>query len=241
MNPVAFTFFGTEVRWYGILIGIGMLIAVFISYKRAPQFGIVPEKVIDYGLFCLPAAVIGARFWYVAFNWENYSGDFWRIINVKQGGLAFHGGIIFAFATAVILSRIWKTSFWDFTDLIAPVIALGQAIGRWGNYINQEAYGRATDLPWAIEVNGQMVHPTFLYESIWCFLLFIFLMAFSKKRKFSGQIVLLYGILYSVERIAVESLRTDSLYFMGFRTAQLVSALAIIVCLILYIIRRKKA
>lgn len=240
MDPVAFTILGNEVRWYGILIAIGMLLGILITYKRAPQFGIESERIIDFGLFCLPAAVIGARAWYVIFNWEYYQGDFLKIINIKLGGLAFHGGLIFAVLTAVVLCKKWSVSAWDLTDLVMPAVALGQSIGRWGNYINQEAYGIPTDLPWAIEVNGQMVHPTFLYESIWCMFLFIFLLKISPNRKFSGQITLLYGILYSAERVFVEGLRTDSLYFMGFRTAQLVSITAIIVCGAVYFVKKKK-
>ena len=240
MNPIAFTIFGNEVRWYGILIAAGMILAVLISYKRAPKFGIDRERLIDLAIFCLPAGVIGARLWYVLFNWEFYRGDFMKIINIKQGGLAFHGGLILAVLVAVLLCRKWSVSVWDLTDLTIPVIALAQSIRRWGNYINQEAYGRVTDLPWAIEVNGQMVHPTFLYESVWCFLMFLFLMKLSPNRKFAGQITLLYGILYSVERFFVESLRTDSLYFMGFRTAQLVSIAIFVGCLAVYFVKKRK-
>ncbi len=240
MNPVAFTVFGQEVRWYGILIASAMLIGVLISYKRTPQFNIESERIIDLCLFCFPAAVVGARFWYVAFNWSSYQGDIMKILNLKQGGLAFHGGLIFAVITAVILCRKWKINTWSFMDLAAPVVALGQSIGRWGNYINKEAYGIPTDLPWAINVNGQMVHPTFLYESLWCFLLFILLMKLSKHRKFDGQIILIYGILYSLERFFVEWLRIDSLYIFGFRTAQVVSAASIIACSIIYYIKKTK-
>lgn len=240
MDPVAFTVFGIEVRWYGILIAVGMLLGIFITYKRAPRFGIDSERIVDAGLFCIPAAIIGARFWYVAFNWDMYQGDIMKILNIRQGGLAFHGGLIFAVITAVLLCRKWSVNPWNLTDLAMPAVALGQAIGRWGNYINQEAYGVATDLPWAIEVNGEMVHPTFLYESIWCLLLFVLLIKISPDRKFAGQITLLYGILYSLERFFVEGLRTDSLYFMGFRTAQLVSLAAIIVCSAIYYTKKKK-
>ena len=143
MDPVAFTVFGIEVRWYGILIAVGMLLGIFITYKRAPRFGIDSERIVDVGLFCIPAAIIGARFWYVAFNWDMYQGDIMKVLNIRQGGLAFHGGLIFAVITAVLLCRKWSVNPWNLTDLAMPAVALGQAIGRWGNYINQEAYGVA--------------------------------------------------------------------------------------------------
>lgn len=240
MNPVAFSVFGIDVKWYGILITIGMFLGVLLTYKRAPKFGIEPERIVDLALFCFPAAVIGARFWYVAFNWHMYQGDFIKIINIRLGGLAFHGGLIFALVVAVLLCKKWSISPWNLIDLAIPAVALGQAIGRWGNYINKEAYGVPTDLPWAIEVNGQMVHPTFLYESIWCLLLFVFLIIISQKRSFEGQIVLLYGILYSIERFFVEALRTDSLYFLGMRTARVVSLVTIITCTVIYCIKKRK-
>ena len=164
-----------------------------------------------------------------------------KIIDVTQGGLAIHGGLFFGITMAAILCKIWKINIWDFLDLAVPSIALGQAIGRWGNYANGEAHGGPTDLPWAIQVDGQMVHPTFLYESIWCFLLFVFLIKISKNRRFSGQILCLYGILYSIERFFVEGLRTDSLTFFGLRTAQLVSVGIIVGCLLIYCVKNRKS
>lgn len=235
MDPVAFTIFGLDVRWYGVLISAAMVLAVVISMKRAASHQIRPDDVLDLALFCLPAALVGARAWYVLFNWSYYQGDLGKILNFREGGLAIHGGLILAFTVGVLVCRHKKIDPWNGLDLVAPVIALGQAIGRWGNFFNQEAHGGPTDLPWAIEVDGQMVHPTFLYESIWCFLLFWLLLWIDKKRKFSGQIILLYGILYSAERFLVEGLRTDSLYFMGFRTAQLVSLGAILLCFCVYV------
>ena len=237
IDPIAFTVFGLDVRWYGILIAAAMVIAVVVSMRRAPAQGIKPDDVLDLALFCLPAAMIGARAWYVLFNWDLYQGDIGKILNFREGGLAVHGGLLFAFVVGILVCRHKKIDSWNALDLVAPVIALGQAIGRWGNFFNQEAYGSPTDLPWAIEVDGTMVHPTFLYESIWCFLLFIFLLHVSKKRKFNGQIFLLYGILYSVERFFVEWLRTDSLYFLNLKTAQIVSILVIITFSVIYCYR----
>ena len=210
-NPVAFTVFGIEVRWYGVLIALGMVLATLLTYKRAPRHGLEPDRVLDFILICIPVGIIGARLYYVVFNWSMYEGDFLKLINLRLGGLAIHGGLIFGIAAAVILCAVWKIRPLNVMDLAVPGVALAQAIGRWGNYFNSEAHGGPTDLPWAVMVNGQTYHPTFLYESIWCFLLFLFLIYMDNHRRFEGQIFLLYGILYSVERFFVEALRTDSL------------------------------
>ena len=233
-NPVAFTVFGIEVRWYGVLIALGMVLATLLTYKRAPRHGLEPDRVLDFILICIPVGIIGARLYYVVFNWSMYEGDFLKIITLRLGGLAIHGGLIFGIAAAVILCAVWKIRPLNVMDLAVPGVALAQAIGRWGNYFNSEAHGGPTDLPWAVMVNGQTYHPTFLYESIWCFLLFLFLIYMDNHRRFEGQIFLLYGILYSVERFFVEALRTDSLMIGPFKQAQVLSLSVIIVFTIAY-------
>lgn len=238
-NPVAFTVFGIEVRWYGVLIALGMVLATLLTYKRAPHHGLEPDRVLDFILICIPVGIIGARLYYVVFNWSMYEGDFLKIINLRLGGLAIHGGLIFGIAAAVILCAVWKIRPLNVMDLAVPGVALAQAIGRWGNYFNSEAHGGPTDLPWAVTVNGQTYHPTFLYESIWCFLLFLFLIYMDNHRRFEGQIFLLYGILYSVERFFVEALRTDSLLIGPFKQAQVLSLSVIIVFTIAYVILYK--
>ena len=238
-NPVAFTVFGIEVRWYGVLIALGMVLATLLTYKRAPRHGLEPDRVLDFILICIPVGIIGARLYYVVFNWSMYEGDFLKIINLRLGGLAIHGGLIFGIAAAVILCAVWKIRPLNVMDLAVPGVALAQAIGRWGNYFNSEAHGGPTDLPWAVTVNGQTYHPTFLYESIWCFLLFLFLIYMDNHRRFEGQIFLLYGILYSVERFFVEALRTDSLMIGPFKQAQVLSLSVIIVFTIAYVILYK--
>ncbi|MDD3169056.1 MAG: prolipoprotein diacylglyceryl transferase, partial [Eubacteriales bacterium] len=175
-NPVAFTVFGIDIMWYGIIIAAAMVLAVIIVYWRAPVHRIASEKTLDFILISVPFGVIGARLYYVIFNWDNYAGDFYKIINTRNGGLAIHGGLILGFLTAILLCKLWDIRPMNLLDLIAPAIAIAQSIGRWGNYFNQEAHGGPTELPWAITVNGQMVHPTFLYESSWCFLLFFVLL-----------------------------------------------------------------
>ena len=240
-NPVAFNLFGIDIMWYGTLIGIGFMIAIAISYYRAPKFGVEPDFILTLTIGIVPAALIGARAYYVIFNWERYAGDIEKILNIRAGGLAVHGGLILCFIVGYVLCKYYKENFLDVTDLVAPVIALAQSIGRSGNFFNEEAHGYATNLPWAQIIDGVGYHPTFLYESIWCFLLFIFLMWFSNnKRAFSGQIICLYAILYSVERFFVESFRTDSLMVGPLRQAQVISIVIIIVCVALYVLLKKK-
>ena len=239
-NPIAFSIFGLDIRWYGILIGIGFLLGILISYLRAPKMGINQDHLMDFFLFMIPFSIIGARAYYVIFEWEHYAGDIKKILDIRGGGLAIHGGLIAGILVAVAVCKYHKMDFPNTLDLLFPQVALGQAIGRWGNYFNSEAHGGPTDLPWGIMIDGEKVHPTFLYESIWCFLLFLFLLWMSKRRKFTGQIFLLYGILYSIERFFVESLRTDSLMIGPFKQAQVLSASIIVVCLLLYIILNKR-
>ncbi len=240
-NPVAFTVFGIDIMWYGIVIASAMVLAVIIIYRRAPIHDIASEKSLDFVLICVPMGVIGARLYYVLFNWDNYAGDFYKIINIRSGGLAIHGGLILGFLTAVLLCMLWNIRPLNLLDLAAPSIAIAQSVGRWGNYFNQEAHGGPTDLPWAISVNGQMVHPTFLYESVWCFLLFFVLLFVANNRKFEGQIFLLYGILYSFVRFFIEGLRTDSLMIGALKQAQVLSASVFILFLIIYLVMRRRS
>ena len=239
-DPIAFTIFGLSIRWYGICVALGMLFGLAVAYKRAPFHEIRQERVIDIALVSVPLGIIGARLYYVLFNWDVYHGDFFAIINIRAGGLAIHGGLIAGVLAAIICCFIWKIHPFNFLDLVVPGIALAQAIGRWGNYFNQEAHGGPTDLPWAIPVNGQMVHPTFLYESIWCLLLFLVLLVIDNRSTFYGQTFLLYGILYSFERFFIEALRTDSLMFGPFKAAQVISLFVFTVFLIIYIIQIRR-
>lgn len=235
-NPIAFTLFGIEVRWYGILIALAMLLAVLISSKRAHKQNLTEDDVLDIALWMLPIGVIGARIYYVVFNLDYYH-SFSDVINIRNGGLAIHGGLIFGLITVLLVCRHKKISFFNMADLIIPTVALAQSIGRWGNFFNGEAHGGPTDLPWGIMVDGVKVHPTFLYESIWCLLLFIFLSWWNNnKRAANGQTLALYGIFYSIERFFVEGLRTDSLMIGSFKQAQVLSLVTIAagICLFVY-------
>lgn len=239
-NPIAFTIAGLEIRWYGVLIAAAMCLCMLILTRRAPKHGISEDDLLDTCIWMLPIGVIGARAYYVLFNHSMYH-TLGQALNIRNGGLAIHGGIIFAIVTVILVCRHKKISTLNMLDLIMSALPLGQAIGRWGNFFNGEAHGGPTDLPWGIWVDGMKVHPTFLYESIWCLLLFILLSWWiSNRHSFSGQILCLYGALYSVERFAVEALRTDSLMIGPFKQAQVLSLVVIITCIILYNFFRKK-
>lgn len=235
LSPIAFSIFGFDIRWYGILISIGMILATIITLKRADSNGINSEKALDVILVAIPVGVIGTRLYYVAFNWDLYKGNLLKIINLREGGLAIHGGLIFGIIAAAIICSYLGIKILRALDVAIPGVALAQSIGRWGNFFNQEAYGGPTNLPWAIVVKGQHVHPTFLYESICTFSIFWILLWIDTTKKFDGQIFLLYGILYSLARFFIEGLRTDSLMIGPFRTAQVVSAVVFILFTIIYI------
>lgn len=235
-REIAFTIFGLEIRWYGVLIAVAILLAGLISYKKAKVNNINEEIVFDIILWSVPAGIIGARLYYVIFQWDYYGNNLSEIFMIRNGGLAIHGGLIFGILTGYLVCKAKKVDFLNLADLVVPQIALAQAIGRWGNYFNGEAHGGPTNLPWAIEVNGQMVHPTFLYESIWCLILFFFLSYMFKRKRVDGQVVCLYGFLYSLERFFVEGLRTDSLMIGGLRQAQVFSVLIMISCVIIYFV-----
>lgn len=239
-NPIAFTIAGIDIRWYGILIGVAFLLAIYISYLRAPKFGIVQDDILDLTIFLIPCSIIGARAYYVIFSYDNYRGNFIQMLNLRAGGLAIHGGIIAGVIVSYIVAKRKKIRFSNLADLIMPQVALAQAIGRWGNFFNSEAHGGPTNLPWAITVYGEKVHPTFLYESMWCFFIFILLIFLSNKIKFNGQIALLYAMLYSFERFWVEGLRTDSLMIGQFRQAQVLSLVVFILALSAYIYQVRK-
>lgn len=241
MDPVAFTLFGLEVRWYGIIISIAIIIGAILAFKEARRIGFDEEDLIDALLFAIPLSVLGARLYYVAFTWDYYSQHPKQILHFRGGGMAIHGAIIAAVITVIVFSRKRKLDFWQITDICAPSLILGQAIGRWGNYINQEAYGTPTNLPWGIVIDGVKVHPTFLYESLWDFGVFLFLLWYRKnKSKVSGETFLIYLVLYSLGRFFIEGLRTDSLMLGPIRIAQLISICSIVAGILIIYYRRNR-
>lgn len=241
-DPVAFTIAGISIRWYAICLTTGMIVGLLLAYFRAPKKLLSQERILDYFIWCAPAGIIGARAYYVAFEWERYKGDLMAIFNFRGGGLAIHGTLIGVFIALYFVSKHYKEDMLQWIELTAPCWPLAQAIGRWGNYFNSEAHGVATTLPWAIYADGEWVHPTFLYESIWCFLLFIFILWWdeSGRTEFKGQLICFYMMFYSVERFFVEGLRTDSLYIGSFRQAQVLSAAAFAAGIVLYFVFKAK-
>lgn len=252
MNPIAFSIFGIDIRWYGILIASAMLIGTLLAMKEAKRIGYKSDLIIDLVLWTIPAALIGARLYYVFFTWDYFSQHLSEILNFRQGGLAIHGGIIGAFLGGYIFIRKHKLNFFKMADIAVPSLVLGQAIGRWGNFFNQEAHGGPVSdsfiahFPAFIRdqmyISGQYYHPTFLYESIWCLIIFIFLSFYKRHKQTDGELLTLYLFLYSLERYIVEGLRTDSLMFGTFRVAQLVSlAFALIGLLGFWALRKIKS
>lgn len=227
MNRVAFRIFGIEIMWYGIIIALAMVVGVKLVLRNSKKIGIKEDDMLDIALVALPCAIIGARLYYVIFNFSLYQDNLWSIFNTRLGGMAIHGGLIGGFAGGLAVGIRRKLNVIRTADVIAPSVILGQAIGRWGNFINQEAHGGPTDLPWGIMVDGVKVHPTFLYESIWNLIIFGVLMKVFQKKKYDGQMVAIYLVGYSLGRFFIEGLRTDSLMFGSMRAAQLISMLMI--------------
>ncbi len=250
------------IKWYGVLIALGYLVALIAATHLAKRAKIDVDKLYDAVIFGTVGAIIGARAYYILFNLDYYLANPASIIRIDEGGLAIYGGVIGALLAGFITCRVRKFKVLDAFDLAAVGFLAGQGIGRWGNFTNQEAFGTNTTLPWGMmsektteylsehqdfmTAHGltvdpyQGVHPTFLYESIWCLIGFVLLyFMFKKHRKFRGQIALSYGVWYGAERTFVEGLRTDSLYFAGtnIRVSQILSLALAVVCLVILIMK----
>lgn len=265
-----FNLFGNPVtiRWYGAIIAFGFLLAVLWGGRMAYKWKMSLDKMIDVLIYGTFAAIIGARLYYVIFRWDYYSSHLGEIIQIWNGGLAIYGGIIGGIIAAFITCRFNKLNFFNLLDCAGMSLLIGQGIGRWGNFANQEAFGSNTDMPWGmisekttlylvdhkdeLEALGMTVdpyspvHPTFLYESLWCIGSFLILLVIYKKfRKFSGQLFLTYGVLYGTGRTIIEGFRTDSLYIgdTTLRVSQVLSAVVVLLflaALIFMLIKVKK-
>lgn len=221
-NPVAFTVFGHDIYWYGILISLSVVLAVVMVYREAKRKGLDADCMLDYALLTVPTAIVFARLYYVIFEWDQYAANPIHALFIWEGGIAIYGSIIGGIVATLIFSKWKKISFWTLADLVAPGLVLGQAIGRWGNFFNQEAFGELVtnpDLqffPYAVYIErlGEWHMATFFYESVACFLIFIFLLIYRRKAKNApaGNLFLWYWVLYGIERAYVEGLRTDSLW-----------------------------
>lgn len=251
VNPVAFSVFGWEIYWYGIIITVGVMLALFYGMKNAEKFGMNPNHIIDSFLVVLPVSILSARAYYIIFEPNTTFADFFNFNGHGFRGLAIYGGVIGAAVSIFIMQRIYKFNLLSALDITSVGFLIGQGIGRWGNFVNQEAYGTLTGSDWfgmtgnriADEIGSDaLVHPCFLYESIWCIIGFFLLNHFSKKRKYKGQIALMYGAWYGFERTFIELLRTDSLMLgnSGIRVSSLLSALLCLACVTVLIVMHKK-
>lgn len=217
-----------------------MILCVLLALKEGKRVNISEDDILNLAIVSIPCGLIGARLYYVIFNWSWYSKHLSEILNFRGGGMAIHGALIGGILAGFIYTKIKKINFFKMADTVMIGIPLGQAIGRWGNYINGEAHGGPTSLPWGIMVNGVKVHPTFLYESIWDLVVFVLLIfILYKKKQQHGIVIGSYMVLYSLGRFFIEGLRTDSLMFLGLRTAQIISLIGIILGVLIIFIAIK--
>lgn len=256
LDPVFLWVGSLPIYWYGVIIASGAFLGLWVATREADRLGVKKDYIIDLVVFAIPIAILFARIYYVIFEWDRYAGGpWWKVFAVWEGGIAIHGALIGAVLTAIVFTRVRRLSFWQIADILAPSIILGQAIGRWGNFMNQEAHGGPISeatynnfhqyLPDFIMnqmcIDGTMYHPTFLYESIWNIFGFGLLLLLRKYPLRRGELFLSYVIWYSIGRYFIEGMRTDSLYVVAnLRAAQLLSVILIIVAIALIIYRRKK-
>ncbi len=265
-NLVEFTLPGWDIditiRFYGVIIAFGFILAVLFGGRMAYKQKISLDKMLDVLIWGTIGGVVGARLYYVIFQWDSYKDNILSVFKIWEGGLAIYGGIIGGLLAAYFVCKKVDLSFVKLLDMAGISLLIGQGIGRWGNFTNQEAFGINTTLPWGmtsdkveeyLEMNystlvskginvvpTEPVHPTFLYESIWCLLGFLALyIVYKKFRKFDGQLILGYGVIYGLERFFVEGLRTDSLYVgdTGIRISQILSLLIAILCFALSVVK----
>ena len=266
IDPTAFTIFGIDIQWYGIIIAFGLALAVLYCFPKMKRFGIDSDRAVDAVLGGIIGGLIGARLYYVIPKWSEFKQDTFKdtllnVVNTRTGGLGIYGGIIGALIVGLIVCKIRKIKMLPMLDISVIGFLIGQGVGRWGNFVNQEAFGINTDsflgmtggriqhvINNGMQIGGSMneqglemlwnkpVHPCFLYESIWCLLGFVLLAFWSKRRKYDGQILLMYMAWYGAERFVVEGLRTDSLMLGSIRISQGVSFIIFITSVILQVI-----
>lgn len=258
--------FGFPIAFYGMIIGCGMLLGLFVATKEYVRSGYKADDIQDFALWVIVLGIIGARIYYVIFEWDYYSKHLLEIPNIRQGGLAIYGGVLMALFTCIVYTRKKKLDFFPMADAGVLGLILGQAIGRWGNFFNAEAFGGYTDSLLAMRIKESIVnpaminenvrshilllddisyiqvHPTFLYESVWNLCVFFFLLWFSKRKKFKGQVFLLYLGLYGFGRFFIEGLRADSLMLFGtgIAVSQALSLVLVLASVILQIFFLKK-
>lgn len=241
LNTIAFTIFGREIAWYGIIITLGIILGFTYVMYRAKFENVKTDDVLDYAIYCVIFAMIGARAYYVLASLDDYN-SFYEAIAIWEGGVAIYGAVIGGALAAYIVSKLKKLKVLKIFDMLSPAVMLGQIIGRWGNFINAEAYGAETDVPWRMGIRFQnfastiYVHPTFLYESLWNLVGFIIINIVYKKKKFDGQIFLMYMSWYGLGRAYIEGLRADSLYVGNYRISQLLAAFTFVLGTVLLVV-----
>ena len=244
INSTAFTVFGRDIQWYALIITTGLILGIIFAIWQGKKQGLSPDYFLDIALFGTPTAIVFARAYYVLFEWDYYSLHQDEIIQIWNGGIAIYGAIIGAVLAAYIYCKVKKLNVGTIFDIGALSLLIGQAIGRWGNFVNAEAYGVDTDLPWRMHI-GEMsmdVHPTFLYESLWNLVGLGLLCLYKKHKKFEGEVFWIYILWYGFGRALIEGLRTDSLYVPGtaIRISQVVAAVTVIVAAIVIAVKRYK-
>ena len=264
LNPgKSFTVFGIEIAYYGVIIALGMLAGALVAYREAKKTGQKVDDYIDFTLYTLIAAIIGARIYYVIFEWDYYSAHPLEIFNLRAGGLAIYGGVLASALTLFIFTKVKKLKFWLMADTAVQGLIIGQIIGRWGNFFNREAFGGYTDSLFAMQlpvseakgitqeliehlvtidgVSYVQVHPTFLYEGTWNLLLFIGICLYKRHKKFDGEIFAIYLMGYGVGRFIIEGLRTDHLVIKalgGIAASQVLSIILIVLAVAFVIYNR---
>ncbi|MBC2259164.1 prolipoprotein diacylglyceryl transferase [Listeria booriae] len=242
LDPVAIQLGGISIRWYGVIIATAVVVALLIAMQEAKKRNVDRELLVDLLIWAIPIAIISARIYYVLFEWSYYKDHLNEIIKIWHGGIAIHGALLGSVLTAIIFARIKKVSFWQLADIVAPSLIIAQVIGRWGNFMNQEAHGGPTTrafleslhLPEFIVnqmyIDGVYYQPTFLYESLWNVLGFIVLLVLRRTRILRGELFLSYVIWYSIGRYFIEGMRTDSLMLTDtLRMAQMISIVLIVI------------
>ena len=250
LNPsrVAFSLFGKDIYWYGIIIALGFVLAVLYCMHRSKEFGLTHDNILDFMFVAVPLSIVCARLYYCIFEWNSYKDNPISILYIWEGGIAIYGAVIGAIIAAILFCKIKKVALLPLMDIGSLGLFIGQMIGRWGNFINREAHGAVTDsfLKMGLVSGGEVVyfHPTFLYESLWNLVGFVVMHFVSKKRKFDGQVFLGYVIWYGLGRAWIEGLRTDSLYLFGtgIRVSQLLAAVSAVaaIAVMVYILKVKK-
>lgn len=264
VNRVAFSIGDLPVYWYGILIALGFILAILYVSRRAKEFGVDADRMLDVILGGAIGGIVGARAYYVILQWDYYGQNLSQIFNTRSGGMAIYGGLIGGVLIGLLMCKIRRVKFMPALDLVVGGFLIGQGIGRWGNFVNIEAFGANTSLPWGMsssvitdyltqheaeleaigmDIDPNMpVHPTFLYESLWCLLGFAFIAWYTRRRKFDGELTLLYMMWYGAGRAVIEGLRTDSLMIPGtsLRASQVLAAAMAVVAAIIWIVKTSK-